>query len=351
MHRILEAFFRHPFRMLVLVIVLPAISTGVAFLLPRSYSSTATVWALRRYEIVGVSAVQNDYSAPAATQATALTELLATRSFAIAAAHETSLVDRLPASVRNDPGARDDALAGAIGRSVVVTAEGYNLYTVSATDQSPQAAQQIVKAVLDNFGKQSLGFSVLEGQNLLAAYQAQLTKAQQDAQAAALAETQYLAAHPGANATIDPELARLHAASTLAQGNVQSIQSQIAALETQIGLVGSGPDDLFKVIDQPVVPTRALSRTKQLLIGGVGGLVVALLICAIYIAISLRRDRSALRPVDLSRVTDAPVLMQIPHLSKRTLTISLLPSAGAVPYEESKRDRQNGKHDRRNGRR
>src|SRR2546421_7366584 len=150
-------------------------------MVPRTYQSTASLWALHRYQVIGVTGPESDLlSTPAQTQATALSELLQSRVFALSVAHATSLSSTLDASVQKDPQLRDDALFNEISQHVQVGAQGYNLFTITYVNHNPEVAQQVVQAVIQNFGLQSQGFSVVEGQLLLESYQTELVKAKQD---------------------------------------------------------------------------------------------------------------------------------------------------------------------------
>src|SRR5256885_4691693 len=111
--RTIEAIFRHPILLLVLLIVPTAISLVVAYLLPRSYQSSASLWALRRYEIIGATGPESNLLAtPSETQVAALTELLQSRVFALSVAKSTNLVStlKLSQSVLSNPQLLDDAL-------------------------------------------------------------------------------------------------------------------------------------------------------------------------------------------------------------------------------------------------
>src|SRR5947209_2703031 len=99
------------------------------FYYPHKYQSTASLWAFRRYVIIGATGPESDLSStPAQTQATALSELLQSRSFALLVAKGTDLAPTLSlsSSVLADPQLLDDALVNDISHNVVVTAQGYN---------------------------------------------------------------------------------------------------------------------------------------------------------------------------------------------------------------------------------
>src|SRR5258708_15324201 len=96
MRRTLEAIFRRLWLLLLLIVLLPSVSIAVVYFLPRTYQTTASLWALRRYDIIGATGPEtNVYATPADTQATALTEFLQTRTTALTIAKTTNLASTL----------------------------------------------------------------------------------------------------------------------------------------------------------------------------------------------------------------------------------------------------------------
>jgi uncharacterized protein involved in exopolysaccharide biosynthesis len=324
MRRTLEIIFRHPTRLAVLLLIPPLLGIGVALLLPRTYQATATLWANQRYADIGASGVETNLDATLAdTQATALNELLQVRSFALKVSSHTSLASALPPDVRADPEKRDDALYNEISQRVDVTPQASNLYTISYANKNPQLAQQVVRAVIDTFGTTSQSLTTDEGQQLLNEYQAQLMQAQAAAHTAVTLETQFIASHPGLTPTTllsDPQYAQLHAASTQALGMVNDIQNKMFTLQQQIITEGNSTN-LFKVLDDPNVPARPVSRLKQLLLAGGAGAGVALLLSALYVAVLVRRNRTVYCVADLQRTTALHETLAVPVLSHKALVI------------------------------
>lgn len=324
--RTVEAIFRHPILLLALLIVPVAISLIVAYLLPRSYQSSASLWALRRYEIIGATGPESDLLAtPSETQVAALTELLQSRVFALNVARSTKLISslKLSQSVLSNPQLRDDALLLEISKHVLVTSRGYNLFEITYTNNDPDVAQQVVAAVVQEFKLQSQGFSVVEGQRLLEGYQTQLNQAKHDADVAAQAESTYYAAHPslrasGTSASNDPQYALLDAKRLQAQSILQSLESTVASLSQQIALQSGNQDTFFKVIDAPIAPDVAVSRTKTFSTYGGAGAAIGLVACLSYILVLVRRDRALYTVRDLQKVSAYPVLMQVPQLPAAT---------------------------------
>ncbi|QBD83250.1 hypothetical protein EPA93_47725 [Ktedonosporobacter rubrisoli] len=332
MSRILEVIFQRPIRLLSLVILLPIFSVAVGYLIiPHTYASRASLWSLRRYEIIGdVNLQPNPPPTPADTQVAALSALLQTRDFDLAVANESGLVTNLDAATRNAPQLRDDALFDEISKHVTVTSQNNNLFTIDYTNRDPQIAKKVVAAVIQNFGLQSVSFSRIQGQRLLENYQKQLAMATQDANAATAREQQYLAAHPHVTQNIlyvgpqyaelfDPEYALLHTQSAQALDRMQQIQTQMATTQLQIAAQGSSADNLFKVIDTPDVADRPTGRTKLLSMVGGAALGIALLACTLYIIILVRGDRTLYTPRDLDNIEAYPIVMQLPYLTSKDL--------------------------------
>jgi hypothetical protein len=292
------------------------------YFMPRSYQASASLWAFQRYEVISTTGPESDLqSTPAGTQATALTELLQVHAFDLSVANATSLPSTLPADVKADPAARDDALINAVSK-VQVAAQAYDLYIITYTNPDPHVAQQVVQAVIKNFGLQSQGFSFIEAQSLLAGLQTQLAKAQQDASNAVAAESKYIAAHPSLSKTDllnDPQYQLLQAQAQNTQTTVSNVQTNINTIKQQISAQGSGADTLFKALDAPYV--KGVSRTKTYLLAGGVGLGLALVGGLLYVIFATRRDHSVYTPLELQKVAAFPVVMQLPYLTGKTIPL------------------------------
>ncbi len=325
MVRTLEVIFRRLLLLLVILVVPPLVGAAIGYFLPRTYQTTATLWALQRYEIIGATGPETDLnSTPAETQNTALTELLQTRTFALAVATETNLASslELAQNVRSDPQLLDDALFSEVSRNVQVTSQGYNLFTINYANRDAQMAQKVVAAVIGNYAIQSQGFTIVEGQNLLKSYQAQLIDAQKNALTAVQAEAQYIRMHPNkADLVNDPEYALLHSETQQAQATVTDIQNRIATLKQEISTQDISTASLFKVIDAPQVAGQPVSRMKSLLLAGGIGLTLSLLACILYVLITVRRDRGVYTARDLQRAANLPIVMQLPVVAPKTVSL------------------------------
>jgi len=317
-------------RLLALFVLLPLISIAIVyFVVPHMYQTTATLWALRRYEIISATSINtnsNVLTTPAQTQATALSELLQTRTFVLAVARGTDLASTLNPGVRANAQLRDIALFQELSVHVQVQTQGDNLFVITYANHNPQVAQQVVAAVIHNYGLEIQYISAVGSQTLLSGYQTQLAKAEKDVQTAVAAQSQYIQAHPnltGNDLITDPRYTLLQAQTQQAQLTVQNAQNLIATIEQEISAQGTSPASLFKVLDTPVVASQPESRSRDYLVGGGIGLCGAIVACALYIVILVRRDHAIYAAPDLQRVMAYPVIMQVPRLASKTVLVLL----------------------------
>ena len=331
--RVIEAIFRHPMQLVLMLFLPTIIGLAIAYVLPRSYQSSASLWALRRYEIIGATGPESDLqSTPAETQVAALSELLLSRDFTLAVAKSSDLASTLQLT-SSDPQFVNYALSQEITKHVVVTARGNNLYEITYANKNPHVAYQVVAAVVKEFQLQGEGFSVVEGQHLLQGYQSQLTQAKSAADADAKTEAQYLTDHTnlsqaGPNPLNDPKYAQLDARRLQSQATLQSLQTTIATINQELATQSTGTDSFFQTLDTPLQPDVAVSRSKNLEVAGGVGAGIGLLACVLFILMLVRRDHALYTALDLQKATGYPVLMQLPQLSLTTIQ-------AVIPHNET----------------
>lgn len=322
MTKVVEILFRNKLRLATLLLLPVLVSGVIVFLLPRSYQSSARLWALQRYVILGATGPESDLQAtPAVTQATALTEFLQTQYFDLKVAKDTALAKQMdiPAS---DTQRLDDALFTEISTHVTVTAASTNLFEVSYANKDPNVAMQVVQAVVAHFGEESASHATAEGEQLLNGYQGRLQAAQQQADSTTRAAAQYLKDHnlTPTTAQYDPEYTLLAYQADQARTALANIQADVDKINSQLATMSLGAEALYRVMDAPTAPTKPESRTKSLMLGGGVGLAIGLLAFISYFLILVRLDQSVYSPADMPTVTEYPVLIQIPRLPRRSAT-------------------------------
>ena len=307
MIKLLEAIFRRLPLLLVMLLVPAIIGVGIAFLFLVSYQAAATLWAIRRYEIIGATGPESNLEAtPAQTQATALTELLQSRNFDISVATSTDLKTTLNLTPQQlaSPKKLEDAYVADISKNVQVAARGTNLYDVTYTNSNARVAVQVVSSVIAQFQSQGQAISIVEGQHLLQADHDQLKQAEIAAKAAAQKQSAYLDSHPDATTINDPQYALLDAQRLQALATLQNLQSTVATLNQEIADQSTGGNSLFKTLDSPVIPDPS-SRSKVVSTTGGIGAAVGLVACVLYLLIIVRRDRALYSALDVQKATSA----------------------------------------------
>ena len=321
MTKAIEILFRHKVRLLALLILPVLVGAVIGYKLPREYQASAGLWALRRYEIIGATGPESDLTnTPASTQATTVSELLLTRSFALAVAYDTDLPKILG---RSNPTAEglQDALFNEISQHVLATPLGYNLFQITYTNTDPVVALQVVKAVVSHYGTDSGSAATAEGQQLVTAYGQELNTAEKQAKVDTQKAAQYLQQHnlTPAQALVDPQYQLLVAQVNQDNAVVATLQGDINTVQQELTEVGGGSAGSYTVIDPPSVPSRPQSATKTLLLAGGISLAVGLLAAIVYFLILVRLDQSLYTLADMPNNTPYSVLMQIPRLPRRSM--------------------------------
>lgn len=323
MDRVRRTILRHLLPLLPVVLLPVIIGVGIAYILPRQYQATATLWALHNYNTLTATTIDaNAQDTPAQSQATALTEMLQTRSFALAVAQEAKLTSSSGSQAGDN--SSNDTLISMISQSSQVTPLAYDLFTIQFTGKDPAVAQQVVQAIIDQYSQEIRNTASAAGQNLLQPYQAQLVQAQQDAQNALNAQTQYETTHPQVNQNqlqTDPTYQQLRLQTQQAQAKVDALQKIINNLEQQIADHTAIANGLYRVLDAPTVPAKPVSRTKNLLIGGGAGLILGLIAGALLIVLLMRSDRKIYTRADVHQVTTSPVVMELPRLAPKAVEV------------------------------
>ncbi len=319
MHRMLEGLFRHPAQALTLFLTPIALSMAVLLVIPGSYKATASIWALRPFTVIGATGPEADRLAtPAESQATAIDEMVQTRSFALAVAHSTHLASELSASTRANPQLAEDTLYHAIAGGVFVSAQGYNLITISYTDNDQHIAEEVVAAVIAQYGAQGPALAVSKGQQLITDDTSQLLQIQATADAAIQAEASYLANHPQDHdpqvALEDTQYQLLHVQSQQTQAQVTSLQSAIDVSTQNVASLSTGAAGLFYEMDRPLAPSNPTWNVRGLALRAFGGAVLGLLATLAYIFLLEMGDSALYQSGEIERSTDWRVLTQLPHL-------------------------------------
>jgi Mrp family chromosome partitioning ATPase len=295
--RYFELFFRHPILFSLPMVV--ALVAGVAYAskAPPMYISSATVFCDASLPNASTlsQGVSGGGTTPAADKMSTLQEFLRTQSFVDKVAHRSPLASFL--ATHSQP--VDQLVADAMRKTITVSTAGPHLLVVSVKAGSPVLAAGTVTATIQEFTVELGALLKSRGQSLAAIYQAEL-----DATTRALATAQTAG---------DLALAQQQHASALDRYN-QAVS----------GATGAAVDPTaFHIVDPPKAPGAPVSRKKQLLMSGVGGLLGGSIISIIALVLLMAQDRSVREEQDVEEALDLEVLSTVPQFHRSVLSKTL----------------------------
>jgi uncharacterized protein involved in exopolysaccharide biosynthesis len=326
MVRFLDRFYRDRLLLLAMIALALVLSLGLAVAQPRAYESTARVWV--------DTSIQGDHPDAYITAADAggriLGELLKTRDFCGKVLSRSRFVTT--PGRPSGAAACDDIAYLALSTGVVIGAAGPNVVTVSFRHRSPRMAASTTQAVIDLFKQEVLTGQAQRAQATVGFYEKQVSTARAALSRADARISDYL------GTSADPTAGSLGAAAPdpgAAQGATPP-DVGLLALQRDDDTLRKQTDDLsqklnqarldltviqqstpygFRVVDPPLAADRPVSRTKPLLMAGVGGLFAGLLLSALILTILTAADTSLRYPNEVEPVLGLRLAGTVPHIA------------------------------------
>ncbi len=337
MIRYLETFYRHRLILVAPVALVFLISVSVVYLQPRAYDATAKLWVDK--DLLGTTAVDTSFSAPADTQVAVLQELLKTRSFAVKVAARGQLVATLLSrraaaagdpvsqlsnavqgkSVSNGPLTKeqqDDLVFAAITVAAKADSSGPNIVTVTYRDADPDVAAAMAQGIVDQFIVDLLSNQRAQASTAADFYTGQVKTAEVDLSAKDAAVYNYLSAHPElqlATAIPDLTVSQLRRDDDLARTRYESMLAKLDGANLQTQLANAPSPSGLRVIDPALSPRKPVSRTTQLLEAGGAGLISGLGLMLLCLVVLTLADTSLRHPAEVETMTGLTVAGEIPQ--------------------------------------
>jgi uncharacterized protein involved in exopolysaccharide biosynthesis len=323
MHRYMETFFRHSRVLIALVGISLVVALGVSFSAPRVYQSTASLW-FQTNSLTGGQNVNQELS-PAEAGVSLLQELLGTRGFCLEVAQGGPLYTYIAEHGSGSPVSKvlskltgggsatgqilqNDVVAD-LQKNVSVVASGPQVVTVSFNAANPVVAEATVNSLIKQFSSQVL--TQLTAQQKL--YEQQLSQALLQEQDANAAVARYLSQHPDLEQSVpppDPTYASLQQVAAQAQERYTQL---LAAYDQLLLQQNTGPSSgAFRVMDDPIIPIKPLSRIKTLGLGAGGGLAIGLILCGVTLVLLVASNRGFDAPADVERALGLKVVGIVP---------------------------------------
>jgi hypothetical protein len=321
--KILEAFFRYKWLILLPPFLLPLILGPIALLsAPVYYEAWTGIWVDRPTYLSFSQAGWNNYATPAQNQTNALNEQLRTRSFMMDIARRTQLAPL----IGNPKG--EDRILTIFNNGLTITPTGEHLLVLHFRADTAKLSYDLLNATVDAFKEGAATDRVNQASLAISFYQSQLQDAQDQVNKLTSTARQYVAANPRLGSlspqsgqqidpvlpvtATDPQLADLMGQLQFQQKEVDRIRGALSQAQFDASAGLEGQELGFQVIDAaqiPAAPTRALK--KQLIIP-IAGLVGGLALSAVLMVLLVASDRAVRSEGDLP--TNARILSVMPQL-------------------------------------
>jgi uncharacterized protein involved in exopolysaccharide biosynthesis len=302
MLRFLDRFYRVRLLLAAIGAIVLTLSIGFAVSRPRSYEAIARVWV--------DTSIQGDHATTYVTASEVgdlmLGELLQTRAFCLKVARRSQQASGVTAAGQPD----DDQVYQTLSTHFLLSTAGPNVITVSFADGDPRRAAATTQAVVDLFKEQVLGNQADGARATVTFYQQQVKSARDDLARAdgriadylggsgdVSAASGYAATNTtggSSGATTDVTLMGLQRDDDALRKQTDDLVQKLNQAQLDLNVAQQSAPNGYRVVDQPIVPRKAVSRTKPLLIAGVGGLGAGALL-SLLVLIALTGSDSSLR--------------------------------------------------------
>ncbi len=352
--KLLEAFFRHKFLLILPAILIPAIVTPIAIkLTPPVYETGVSVW-IDRPAYLNLKDNSEPWTSPVETQSSRLNDLLHTRAFLNDVAQRTSL-----ASLTQTP-AGEQALSDLVTRGVTVGSGGgtagaapanasQHLLVVKAQAPTAQVSYEMAKAIVDAYQEKTAADQADQASVGVDFYQQQLQDAQQQLNKANQDLRRYVvgqqadgsdtSTQPDAGqqslpaVMLDPKLGTLQANVQQAQLAVNNAQAALNQAQQDATAAAQGQQYGFQILDPAEMPTAPTVQTKKIIIYPIAAVVIGLGLSCMLLVLLVASDRSMRSEQDGSlggvRVLGTVPMLRLKRVPKQLRSVATRRAMGA----------------------
>lgn len=297
----LEIIFRQRWRYLALFVLLPLAAAVVCVQLYPKATVAESLWIGDQTYLNTQAPQYQQYLTPAQITLTDMTQYFQTRQFA------DRVIERLKSEQAFASQSEAASTGGGLGSSLLATASGANVVTITCTSPRAALGVAILNAALQVFEHHEA--AALASQQTVSAqvYSKQLADAQAALSQAQAALAAYQAAHPQENAVQqanDPQLTVLNQSVADHRSAVSAAQTKLTGVTSSSQAAQLENASLYQLIDPPYRTSGRLSSLpkKQML--------MAAAVCwglgLILLGITLRLQRVILHPAQLERIVGFP---------------------------------------------
>lgn len=312
----LEMLFRHRWRYLTLLVVLPLIGAIVCIPLYPKGTAQELVWVQDQNLLSTSQPTYDAYLTPAQVTQGDFEQYIQTDKFG------TAVYNKLVAQGVGTGQAY--SIAVGLATSVTSTAAGNNLLLLSYTCDHPSLCPEVLNLSWQVYESYSAANANTQTKVAEQVFQQQVNQAQQQVNSATAAINTYIAQHPGATTNSDPQLTSLQQAQLNAAQTLQTAQGKLQAAQSQANTDQISASSLYSVVDPPHALGGHLSHlpTKQMMIAA--ALFWAL--AAISLIVTARLERVVRHPKQLAAALGLEVSAVMQPIPAPTSTSRALPA-------------------------
>jgi uncharacterized protein involved in exopolysaccharide biosynthesis len=322
MLRLLDRFYRDRLLLVAIVAIVLTLSIGVAASRPRSYEAVARVWV--------DTSIQGDHPTSYVTASEAgdlmLGELLRTRAFCLKVARRTQQTSGVAAAGQPD----EDQVYQTLSTQFLLSTAGPNVITVSFQDSDPRRAAGTTQAVVDLFKEQVVSGHADGARATVTFYQQQVKSARDELARADGRIADYLGTGSGdiaaPSAATDPAGGSSGLATDVTLMGLQrdddalrkrsdDLTQKLNQAQLDLNVAQQSAPNGYRVVDQPLVPRKAVSRSKPLLVAGVGGLAAGVMLSLLVLIALTAADSSLRYPGEVEAALGLRLVGTIPRLA------------------------------------
>ncbi len=306
---------------------------------PRSYQANVSLW-FDRTPLSDMTVQQSPYVDLSVTESNALTELLATRTFAQKVGERSGLTQYLAthSSSGSDPISRatrlvsggggtqslsgrglDDAVYQLVKSQTKVAAVGPQVVSISFTHADPVIASSVAQGVSDQFADEMLTSRRATSAATVDFYQKQVAAQNSELASEDAKIYDYLSAHPDQrqpNAVPDAALTQLRRTDDLIRQRYQDLLQKLDQAQLASAAVDAAGAEGFHTIDRAQVPDRPISRATIAIEAIAGGGVAGLLLMVLGVVLLTLLNAGVQRVEEVEPLLGLKVVGAVPRLRR-----------------------------------
>ncbi len=344
--RILESYFRHRWLNLLPFFIMIAASGVYLAITKSNYVSQGMLYvntpSLVKALDINTNSGTNIWSSPAQQTTDEINELMKTDAFVRAIIQKTDLEQEMtmgPVAVNE--------LFISVRTKVKVVSLGSNQTEISANDEDPRVAYQLVNSLIDNYIQWKINSQKTDSQatldfytNLIAQYNTELDTAREDLKA-------YISAHPepiqGGRPYLEQfEIDRLNNQVSLTQDRYTSALDNEESAKLALSQIESNARQTYITMDAPEIAVKPTLSLKALALNLGVFLALGVILSIGLVVGGMLMDKTLRFSVDVSQQLGLPVLAMIPDAGASALPAKKQPKLLPPKAPDDKPDETSG---------